>query len=370
MSTFDFVRPSGIWPIEAVPGANDMYGFDWRQARLVNGDGGAWSPALSPITVGGAGLQLASAASKLVGGLRTTLGGRLVLGPLDVIALSPPRTITRTIDLVSLPAANIRFVGTPLTTNSGLPYFLPSDACFVTAYAGSGAPAAGIVPASVESFNPIVFTIPTAWILNGRFTASGGVTPSLSNATLAAVTLNFRCIEPLSSLPASMMQIVPASGLSFLQPPIGANSLNVVFPPGTISAWLPIGVYTAGQYVIPQANRAAPFSYFKAVITGSSGVSNVGEPNWNLTPGSVTFDTPSLSWLCIGPTGDLYAQDTAALFNQANPQSLTAAMDPAVSGNIDETHNFVTVTINNYVPATLLHSLQFTFNAITQRTWT
>lgn len=354
------------------PGANDYYGWDWRQSRLINGDdGGNWNPS-SPIVVGGSGLQLASAASKILGGLTTRLGGRLQLGPTDVIGLSPPRMLTRMIDLLSMPPSNIKFAPAVNITKSGLPFAFPSDSCFGTFPPSASSPGVvGIVPLDVNLSQPITFTIPTAWILNGRFLASLGVSPIATNATLASVTLNFRCGLALASLPASMMQVVPGSAVSPTLPPIGANLLNVAFGPGTISAWLPIGVYTAGQYVIPQGNRAAPFSYFKAIITsGPSGVSNIVEPNWNLTPGSITVDTPSLSWLCIGPSGDLYAPDPASLFDQGNAQSVTAAMDPAISGNIDESTNFITVTITNPIPGAVFMSLQFTFTDVTEMLWT
>jgi hypothetical protein len=363
MSAFDFVRPSGVWANEMVPGANDWRGWDWRQSRLINGDdGGTWNPT-NPVTIGGAGLQLDSQASSLEGGFRTQLGGRLKLGKYDIPAYRPPRVIRRVVDILSIPTENIQFYEVPFTSRGGSPILYPASTALITL-----APINGQTPGLIVALNlspaSITFTIPSEWILNGRVLSQPGVIPNLGNAQLASVALNFRYTENPGSLD-SLLQVVPSSGVSATFPPISANGLQSAFGSGKYYPWLPYNIPSLGQYVRPQTRLAAPLSYFRCT---TAGVSGVVEPSWNLTPGATTNDN-SVVWTCIGPTGDLYAPDVAHLYNEGLPQSLVAAMDPVVSPNIDEAGNYVQVTVNNAFSTMILHSFTFTFADVNAMIW-
>lgn len=367
MTTFDFVRPSGVWSNEMVPGASDYYGWDWRQARILNGDlGGSWAP-LNPIIIGGAGMQLGSSGSVLSGGVTTRLGGRIQLGPWDLIQLSPPRTVTRMVDMLCFHPQTVAFFGTPLPAPSfsttGASYLVAPDAYLLRVEPVPGKIAGGLIAGLVSAIFPISFTIPSEFLINGATDPGPLGTPVLQNgAQLASVTLNFRFLSRPSVLPTNLLRLSAASGVSLTQPPTGAYSV-----PGGLNVWSAAHVYSVGQYMIPATQRSTPLSYFRCITHGTSAHT---EPVWNTTPGATTIDGFS-QWVCIGPTGDLYTTKLETYYNNGNPQSITAAFDTTLAQSLDFGNNFLQVTLAN-VPndgTLMLHSLQFTFNGITQMLW-
>lgn len=371
MSTFDFVRPSGVWGPEMVPGASDYYGWDWRQARIISGDtGGVWAP-LKPIVIGGAGLQNTSPGSQLAGGVRTKLGGRIQLGPQDIPLLFPARTVTRTIDFLRFHPQNVGFFGTlfpaPSFGSTGQGYLVAPDVYLRSVDPVPGSQPGGLVvgPIGSGAFALLSFSIPNEELINGAAVPGPLGGPLITNgAPLLSVTLNFRFLFRPTALPASLLRLSVASGSS----PATLGPTGPYAVPGGLNTWAGGTVHAVPYYVLPQANRTAPLSYFRNLRGLTTGAT---EPVWNTTPGSTTTDAFE-QWLCIGPSGDLYATRLEQYFNNGNPQSISVAFDTPFNQSLDASSNFFQVTLSN-VPndgSLMLHSMQFTFGGITQMIWT
>ena len=92
MSHNDNVQLYGVWPVPIVPTPKRLSALDDAIAKMLNADdGGAWSPT-TPIIIGGAGMNLTTASSQILGGVTTKNGGRLVLGNNDFPTFSATRT--------------------------------------------------------------------------------------------------------------------------------------------------------------------------------------------------------------------------------------------------------------------------------------
>ena len=168
MTTFDTVRPSGVWANEMVPGASDYQRWDLTQSKIVSGAGDARVPS-SPIVIGGlGGLQLTSTGTRLVGGVRTQTGGTLVLGSLDVIAVTPrTRTIVYPLMCVQPQQVNLADGFASSVSPSGKP-FLATPGSLVESFPPpyptglylSSVKVSGIAGA------PIYIPIPGEWLHN------------------------------------------------------------------------------------------------------------------------------------------------------------------------------------------------------------
>jgi hypothetical protein len=88
-----------------------MSALDDAIARSVNGDdGGSWNP-LTPIIIGGSGMNLTTSSSSIQGGVQTAKGGKLVLGNSDWPTFSATRGRTLVFPIVPTMASNSALYG-------------------------------------------------------------------------------------------------------------------------------------------------------------------------------------------------------------------------------------------------------------------
>ncbi len=95
MPHFDFARPGGQWPQEAVPTATDWQRWDVLQSKTIDGVNGGFYQPSSPIVIGGAGVALGGS-SQISGGVTTLTGGRITITAAagDFPKLGPARSYT------------------------------------------------------------------------------------------------------------------------------------------------------------------------------------------------------------------------------------------------------------------------------------
>lgn len=286
MSHFDFVRPSGQWPTELVPGSNDYQRWDVAQAKTVDGDnGGTWAPS-KPIIIGGAGVVFNTVASTATGGVTTATSGRVA-----VPGSTPPSIAAPTVsDTIIVPALRLKLPSGAASLSTGL----QAEEYFATSFAP------GAVGVQTMLTSGVVLEIPRRYLHNG--------------ASLIHLTMRFRVVTSPASLPATQFTFQPLAWNA-------GGTAQQALKPGQLSHWNATHAYLAGDYVTPNATPNG--LYFKCTTPGTSGGS---EPVWNTTISSTTNDG-SVVWTCTGRSGQLAAATPAAYYNSGQPQSVTYDFD-------------------------------------------
>lgn len=339
MAHLDFVRPSGQYPGESVPGASDWQRFDVAQAKTVNGDlGGSWSPT-GPIIVGGQGITSSVAGTQFTGGVLTTTGGRIVLGGNDFVGTSPVRTALRSCRLCDAKIAN------------GLTSFLDDSIAF------SLPPA----PFGVQTSSALLYVdIPSRRLFEG-------VT---SLAYITSVTIGFRVVTNPAATPTP---------LSFIFQGINAaGTLQQPTPASLPSPWTNTTGYIAGNYATGNGTTTtgvdASRFYFKCTTPGTSGGS---PPTWNATIGATTNDN-TVVWTCMGRNGTLAASVTPAVYyNGGASQTIGWDYDTSTQDKLDFTQYRYQLRIANPNDASssdptknlILNSATFGFSGQTRAGW-
>lgn len=381
MSHHDFATESGVWTQEMVPGAQHYYRWDISQLGTLDGDaGGSWEPK-TPIMIGGAGVQLVSTGDRILGGVRTQTGGKLILGQQDLIATFPPRARKIAMSLLPTTPASLG-IGQQFTSPGGKLFTYPPDVTWQKALAPFPT---GLIP----NFATLVVPIPKAYLENTGFGTLDGM--------LSSVTLNYRVLSipggltpPSGTNPFMAMwsQLGPNPGLA--GGPQGWQQLSL--EPGQFpnAFWEPGNAYSVGQYILPIdfVVNGEKFLGFYLKCTSSAGAGRTGAtvPVWNLTPGATTVDG-DLVWTCIGGTGNpvLPGMTGSGLtlndwYQGGNPQSLRIDFDATLPRNgLNLENNYYMVALNlptdstltapyNVVPM-ILHSLVFEFVNYTTLSW-
>ena len=376
MSHLDPVRPSAQWPNELVTGAADWRKFDENQKKALSQNGGSWNPT-SPITIGGAGLKLATSGSQLTGGLLTRAGGSIQLAASEFPSLNA-RTRTILVDLLDAPPASLGAAG-DAAIYASLPT-LPTP----------GAPPqvflSGVVPHAAQT--SLFGTIPSRYLHHGAGSYLSSVTltfsvliagsapsivtsPGLPGANTSC-TLTVLPLDNTTSIPANIpSQPAQKSASPFTPSNLAAAGNLTVWAPGlNVSPSGISGPEYGATYVVPSsAKRNQPYSYFSANI-GVGGVTANPEPTWNTTPGSITVGSDGVQWTCVGPVGVLYAPNLTALLNGGLSQSLTMALDTSLVSfpqTIDNTQYGYAYQLSNLPPGVtvIYSSIAFTFTHIT-----
>lgn len=317
----DYVRPSAQWPNEITPGAADWARFDQAQCRSITTDGGTWNPA-GPIVIGGTGLQLGNVASQLVGGLSTEQGSRLVLDGGDYPSTLPSRN-----DTVVAPLIVMRAPGTSLLVDATTMNADPS---------AFGIGASGGIPS--------ICYVPKRYIHNG--------------SQLLRVTLSFRLTARPTAVPTDRITVLLVG-----DPADGINSTNyqLLNPGSTASYWSPSTPYGVGSYVWPSNYTKLNGFYYKAITSGTSGVS---EPVWPTTIGAGVLDN-GFTWQCKGRAGQLpYTTNLDTLYNQGQPQTMTLDLDfPNWTMDTSTYRYMLGVAQPAEITSLVIHSATFEFNA-------
>ncbi|HEY1692249.1 MAG TPA: hypothetical protein VGG39_08805 [Polyangiaceae bacterium] len=343
MSSFDFVRPSGQWTNEMVPGALDYQRFDDHQSRAVNGDtGGSWSPS-QPIVIGGAGLQSSASGTLLEGGASTATGGRLVVAASagDFPQLSPSRSRTITVPVIDLlSTAGVSGINVVRDDVHGWGIAAPPGASsFVTVYVEIG----------------------------GRYLHAG--------ARLASASIEFVVTKQPAALPSQPLGFVILSADD-----TGAPAASQLNPTALVNltTWFQPWTPSLGQYVIPSTPAKMPTNpldasgvYYKCTTTGAVGAT---EPNWStaVTNGSTIADGSAV-WTCMGRAGVLAFGGLSTPSYWANGAPQTISYDFDGTSGLDGTTNIISIAQRYQLDLAQLNSdsgvvvtgLQLTFDTIT-----
>lgn len=377
MSSFDYVRPSGIWANEMVPGASDYQRWDVTQSKILDGTSGTSRAPTSPIILGGAGVQMFGGATLLTGGMRTQTGGRIILGTHDVPALSPPRTRTIRYPLLCARPATINQLDAfeLLTSAGGVNYYAFPDA-YLAAVPPSGG--CGVLPAglAVSGAAAAAMYIP----IPGEYLHNSSNSPFTVDGDLASIAVTFRLLARPTGTPATAIPRPPTisiydeAGPVSSAPPVGYEQLLTAG--SVICPWNANAAVTAGQYIVPVGGAVFSWAnadvYWRATTTGNMAASI---PTFNRTPGSVTIDN-TVHWLCIGRNGYFNPPDVATMFAGGSPQTVGLDFDLALSQGINTTnHDYRLVLRAPLDPLTGLavpiiwHSVAFTFSNIVSMAW-
>ncbi len=336
----DYVRPSGQWTSEMVPGASDFQRWDVLQYKGINGsDGGSWNPA-KPIIIGGGGMNWD--ALSLTGGVTTATGGRVS------IAASAG----------DLPRLNAR----------SRTIQIPILSCFHIDPAQGGAlqtvvsPGVGIQGSS-SGTNPAFIEIPSRYMHNG--------------ARIATVALSFVVTKRPGALPASPLQFLFA-GKSLSGAAVQTNPSDGVFGVGVgnIGSWAASTPYPLGQYIAPSTAAKNVGFYFKATSISGAGQSGTSEPNWASAAGigdTITDNAGAnqIVWTCTGRAGvyPLSGASVDSYYAGGAPQTLAWDFDGTTNGAytnlVDTTQNRYQLAIENIDPTILLTGVFVTFDSIT-----
>lgn len=299
----DFVRPSGQWAPEMVPGAGDFQRMDFYQSRVINGDGGGlWTPS-KPVIIGGHGMTFTTAPTAFTGPVSTATGGRV-----QVAGSTFPPWNGPSIDAQVMSALGML---TPLfSLSAGSASLLEDD--YVTI---SDAPnPVGVSSVSGGLSQPGLLSIPSRYLHQG--------------ASFSSITLTFAVRSKPSSAALPGLAFTPYGYNA------GTNSFAAFAPSGDLSTngftvWAASTPYAVGAYVIPY--QGAPggtqngFWYKATAIT--TGISGGTEPVWPLIIGNTVLDG-GVTWTCGGSVGALDAGLSAAVFfANGAPQSLTLQFD-------------------------------------------
>lgn len=352
MGAFDYANPSGVWANEMVPGASHYWRWDVTQSKLVNGDaGGTWDPT-SPIIIGGQGLQFHGPGCQLLGGVKTTRGGRIVLRASDVPLLSPTRTVTRTMALVSRGPAQLSVPPARVATTGGNVITYPvafQDAAFAPLQPGFGP--AGMI---LETDAGVGFTeipIPSAY--------------QVQNASLLQVGLSFRVLNPGLPNFAGAYPLIGPTSTTTGGNPVSFLALQLAF---NALPWRAGTPYSTTQYVCPNTRPSSPDVYLRCTTPGTSGAV---EPTWPTTQGATVTDG-SVVWTCVGPTGRLVPTGpnaAATYFSGGASQTLWSYVDASFSTRTTGASLLVQMANWPTDGSILFHSIQLVYGFIAARTW-
>lgn len=333
---FDDTRIGGTWMPAFVPTATDWERLDVKQFKSINGDdGGTWAPT-SPIIIGGQGLQLGNS-SALWSGLQTSLGGRLILGANDFVAVKTggnPWTRTLTFPLVNARGATLGTPGTLLQDN-GLVTLTQSPAPL-------GLQIAGGITGSV--YVPVP----------GRYIHNGG--------TLTKIKLWCRVRTRPTSLPTFMIASMIAVDYN------GAQFSNTQYSQfsGSWTQWASGTSFALNSYVVPTSANTNGY-YFKATSVSGTHTSGGSEPTWPTVPGNTVTDNPGgnqIVWTNMGFSGQLWASTVDGYYAGGAARAVEFDCDPAVSVTSDISTKKYILALATVDPNVTFHSLQLTFGSI------
>lgn len=326
MGHLDFVRPSGVWASEMVPGAGDYQRFDVNQSLGVDGDNGATYAPANPVRIGGAGVQLTS--STFTGGFQTQTGGRAVLGITDggFPTLGPARTRT-----IQIPILECTFVD-PGNGGSFMRVFDDVHGC-------------GVVGTSTGTY-PLYFEIPPRYLHSG--------------ARLATLGVTFVVTKRPSALPATPFSMLGAYK--------SASGVLGLFNPVLIAGWVASTPETAGTFIIASSPANNRGYYYQAQNNGTT--AGIGmEPAWPSVIGATVVDN-TITWKCIGRVGwyPLYGATVDTYYNNGKPQSIQYDFDgtsgPYGSNIIDTTLQRYQLAVDNLDPTILITGIYAAFDTI------
>jgi hypothetical protein len=330
MAHLDFVRPSGQWKKEMVPGAGDYYRYDVNQSKGIDGDhGGSYAPK-SPIIVGGAGVQLTTASS-IVGGVTTKTGGRAVIGAADNTfpTLGPGTGRTRTIQIPIMASV---FVDPNGGGGSFTRVFNDASGC-------------GIMGTGVGTY-PLYFEIPPRYLHSG--------------ARLATLGINFRVTQRPSALPSTPFSLFAASK--------SVTGVFSAFNPSLVGQWVASTAETAGTYITASSPTTNKGYYYKAQNNGTTGAIG-NEPNWPTVIGNTVVDN-TITWVCTGRVGwyPLFGATVDSYFSNGQVQTIQYDYDglsgPYGSNVIDTTQQRYQIAVENLDPTVLITSAFAVFDTI------
>lgn len=330
MSHGDFVRPSGQWANEMVPGQADFQRWDVAQSKGINGvSGGTWNPA-KPIILGGAGLTLSTSGSQLKGGVTTQTGGRIRM------AGSYPSCNARTRKIVApILQCGVRIDLSQVTGNSQREddYIVPTLGPVAWGIAIKGAP------------NFIYIDIPRRYLHSG--------------ARLATAALSFVITQRSGAVPASPMQM-SFSGIS-------STGVFTELNPFNWGTWVANTPYTLGAYIQPTTANSTGY-YYKCTTAGTS--NNGAEPAWTSVVGSTVPDG-TVVWTCTGRNGTSPRKGVTpdSYYAGGQPQTLAFDTDGTTNGSftniLDTTVNRYNIGLANVDPTAVLTGLVLSFDTIT-----
>jgi hypothetical protein len=343
----DFVRPSHQWAGEMVPGQADYQRLDVAQWKSVNvTDGNATYTPTGPVIIGGAGMSLTNASSRLQGGAQTALGGRVILGTGDngFPVLSSIRTRTITWRLFDAPG--MLFGDQSPNSMRDENYALPSYAL------------QGQAP------------VPLGLAFSAAFLAGGGVTQLSiprryihTGASISSISMQLRLTSRPTSVPAP--NALPNFILTAFN--AGATALQTINPDryvgGNMGVWQLNHSYPLNSYVSP-TNPNLNGYWFKATsISGTGTSSNTTEPVWpNIINNTVT-DNPGANqivWTCAGRIGMLFPPSSVDTFyNGGQPQTVTFDFDG--TNTLDATAWKYVLLIGGLQPYIMIHSISMLF---------
>jgi len=345
MSHNDFVRPSGQWPPELVPGASDWQRFDVNQSKCWNGDTGGAATPTSPIILGGAGLRVTGPAA-FTGGVRTQTGGRL-----QAFAAYPScNARARTLFVPLLECAvrvDLALVGGPTGPGGGGAGSLREDLFVLPALTG-----AGVGLAFPAGANDAYIDLPKRYLHNG--------------GRLAKVVLSFVLPVQPAVVPLTIAAIQPIS--------VTTAGVQTEFTPALSGAgWSAATAYGLGSYASPVA--VVNGFYFKATALLGTGTSGAAEPAWPLTLGGTVIDNPGANQITWTNTGyDGRATRVTPLGVPVSPaiyyaggavQTLEFDTDTAGGANvIDTTGSRYSIWLANPDPAMIVTGLTLSYDSI------
>ena len=244
MSHNDNILPYGLWPVPIVPTPKRLSALDDAIAKMLNADdGGAWNPT-TPIIIGGAGMNLTTASSQILGGVTTKSGGKLVLGNNDWPTFSATRSRRLTMPIL------------PQVINCSALNGIDADV----------SPTYGCLRSLTLSGSKIIVPIPKRFMHNG--------------ATLATATLAWRVGQPHGIVPVP----TPTLGLYRITTAGVSTALNST-PTVSVVAATADAYYNKGNaqtllYTTNQNNVVDPATYTYAFVwTEEAGaIPNNGPP--------------------------------------------------------------------------------------------
>jgi hypothetical protein len=336
----DFVRPSGVFPNESVPGAADYQKWDVGQNKFADGvNGGTYTPT-APIIVGGAGLKSVATTTLIGGGVTTKTGGRIVLGS-GFPVLSPAINPVRVVRMWDIPYQ--------LGVFSGAGAGNLADAALVL----SVPPApmgVSLAPGGLTSAN---VNLP----ISGRYLFHGLGT----SANILSFAVNFRVTSKPPTVPTNVFYI--GMFVESLTSNVSDGIPSLANIATYFTTWAPATVMTLNHYSGPVA--APNGLYYKATTVVSDAKTGGSEPAWPLIIGNTVVDN-HVTWTCIGGNGHMSASQTVdQYYNNGQPQTVTYLLDPTLQATLRNDLYMYSMALSYLDPTILLHSMTFSFTGAT-----
>ena len=300
MSHNAYARRLGIWSNYSVPNANDLAHWDAAQYAGLDGDnGGQWYP-VTPIVIGGAGVQLSGVGNGLAGGVTTSSGGRIQHGNSDYVQLTTPFTRTEIVSLYDV------------ATNR-------------STYGIGGLQADSVVLSrSPYGVSPIpAFSVGDFWLpIPSRYLHQG--------ASVVSAALTCRALVRQQTAPATPPYWMLASIVAMS--PYGATVQK--WPP-SLAAWQSAHAYAVNSVVIPNNNSLSQTGFFYvATAVAGTGTSGATPPAWPTFIGGNILDNAGpnqIQWQCQGYGGVLPDPNSGGGNTYGGGAVQTITMSPATS---------------------------------------